>query len=720
MSKLCGKLIFKKFRIKKLISTTSFGCVYEGINEIEKESVAMKFEKIKSPEQCLESEAFILFDLKGFGIPRIISYGKNSSYKILVEELLGPSIEKIWKIKNANINYKLKYICMIALQVLDRLEYIHSKNIIHRDIKSSNISIGRINPEIIYLIDFGLALKYRSSRTGKHIKFTITHKAYGSLGFLSINGNKGYQQSRRDDLESLGYTIIYLAKNDLPWINKDIYKIKNNVKRYITVAKLKSSIGIDKLCKGLPEEIGKYIKYCRSLDFEQNPNYDYLRNLFNCILYKNNQKNDLIFFWNLNKKINKKIESEQKSIDNRNNFFKKKETSQKRLYRQIKNSLEKARSQDLVNSFKFLRLNTSDDKIYSEQITSNKKFIEEKNKNNDFINNIEIRKDTSLTKKDELTKKIYKNKILGQFEKIRNINDKDIKRINTIELSNINKNSTTFKNHSIDFIIKQNYFTSSNRNHSKFSLFNKKSNYFKNINFRIKNASENNIFKNKEKVINNNSMSKINLSSIKNINLNELISSKKNNTYKTLEQRNKIKIKNKENHLKIVDITKVYYDKKNKINRINKIIVNDQNIINLNHNLIKKYANYQIVDKRDSNINNVNPRDRNINITQNFSYGGELIKKYESRNNILKINNQNINKSNNKTKCRKITIYKQDNEDPLINNVSSNKNYSLKELHYPFYCSKINQNNGFYSNNNNNIFVIPNNLNFSLNLNGLK
>ena len=713
MSKLSGRLIFKKFRIKKLISTTSFGCVYEGINEKEKESVAMKFEKIKSPNQCLESEAFILFYLKSFGIPRIISYGKNTSYRILVEELLGPSIEKIWKIKNANINYKLKYICMIALQVLDRLEYIHSKNIIHRDIKSSNISIGRKNPEIIYLIDFGLAFKYRSSRTGKHIKFKIIHKAYGSLEFLSINGNKGYLQSRRDDLESLGYTIIFLAKNNLPWINKDIYKIKSYAKRYKTVAKLKSSIGIDKLCQGLPEEIGEYIKYCRRLYFEQNPNYDYLRNLFKCILYKNNQKNDLKFFWNLN-------EGKKKNIDNRNNFFKRKETSQNRLYRQIKNSLEKARSQDLANNFKFLRLNTSDDKIYSEQKTFNKIFIEEKNKNNDVINNIEIRKDTSLTKKNELTKEIYKKKITGQFEKKRKINDKGIKRINTINLSNINNNSTTLQNHSIDSIIKQNYLTSSNRNHSQFNLFNKKSNYLNIFNFKINNALDNNIFKNKEKEISNNIISKINLSSIKNINLNELISCKQNNTYKTLEQRNKIKIKNKENHLKIIDIKKVNYDKKNKINRIHKINFNDQNINNSNQNLIKKYTNYYTVDKQD-NINDVNSRDSNINLTQRISYGGKLIKKYEMSNNILKIYNQKAHKSNNKNKYRKITIYKEDKENPLINNASSYKYYSLNESNYPFYCSNINQNNGFYSNNNNNnIFVIPNNMNFSLNLNGLK
>ena len=153
----------------------------------------------------------------------------------------------------------------------NKLEYIHSKNLIHRDIKHSNLAIGRKDRETFYIIDFGFARKFRSSRTGKHIKFCNIHKAFGSLNFLSINANKGFQQSRRDDLESLGYMLVFLAKGSLPWINKEISDIKNLPLKYANVWKLKVSISLENLCSGLPIEISKYIEYCRNLEFEQNP-----------------------------------------------------------------------------------------------------------------------------------------------------------------------------------------------------------------------------------------------------------------------------------------------------------------------------------------------------------------------------------------------------------------------------------------------------------------
>ena len=178
---------------------------------------------------------------------------------------------------------------MIAIQTLDRLEYIHSKNIIHRDVKPDNLLIGNKDPKIIYIIDFSFARKYRSSRTGKHIKFKYIQLSCGSLNYLSINANKGYEQSRRDDLESLGYMLIYLAKDYLPWISTEKINLEYNIK-FQAIFKLKHSSKPENLCKGLPEEFAEYLRYTRNLKFEQDPDYNYLRNLFIKVLIKNKKK----------------------------------------------------------------------------------------------------------------------------------------------------------------------------------------------------------------------------------------------------------------------------------------------------------------------------------------------------------------------------------------------------------------------------------------------
>jgi serine/threonine protein kinase len=293
------QIFFNKYKLQKLINKSAFSYVYKGINIINKELVAIKIENKITMINILESETYILFNLKGFGIPNVISFGKSGKYNILVEELLGPSLGEILKLKRIKNGFPIKEICMIALQGLDRLEYIHSKNIIHRDIKPHNFLIGRKDEKIIYLIDFGLARKYKSSRTGKFIKFTNLGILFGSMAFSSINANAGYEQSRRDDLESLGYMLINLAKKDLPWMKID--KKKSKKEKVFLACRLKKRIKIEKLCEGLPEEFIDYLKYCRKLEFEQEPNYNYLRNLFILILIKENQKNDLNFFW-INKK----------------------------------------------------------------------------------------------------------------------------------------------------------------------------------------------------------------------------------------------------------------------------------------------------------------------------------------------------------------------------------------------------------------------------------
>ena len=301
-----NKIIFKKFRILKPISSGNFGKVYLGQNIFTKKFVAVKFEDKNSlAKKTLEKEAYYLYNLKGFGIPEIISFGYNNKYNILVESLYGRSLYEI-KLKH---KFTLKDICIIGIQMIQRLDYIHSKYVIHCDIKPQNCLIGKIDTSNIYICDFGVAQKYRSSHTGKHINMRKLKRIYISPFFSSINAILGYQQSRRDDLESLGYMLIYLI-NGLPWIN---ITAKNLEEYRDKIIHLKKNISLQKLCEDLPIEIYYYMKYVRELKFEEKPNYPYLQNLFYEILFKINENCDYIFSWDFIKKRIIKRDTSQKT-----------------------------------------------------------------------------------------------------------------------------------------------------------------------------------------------------------------------------------------------------------------------------------------------------------------------------------------------------------------------------------------------------------------------
>ena len=413
-SKLKNKLIFQKFRVGKIIYDSILSSIHEGINVINKEQVAMKFEKIEGKYHFLESEVYFLYLLKGKGIPKVISYGKSGKYKVLIEELLGKSIYFIWN--SYDKRKKLNDLCLISLQCLDRLEFIHSKDIIHKDIKPFNFLIGKKDPELIYLIDFGISKKYRSSKTGKHINFGQLRCTEGSLRYMSLNGNNGYETSRRDDLESLGYILVFLLKQTLPWLGVEKLKISKFEKNK-KIAKIKSMISPEELCQGLPKEFSEYIKYTRNLNFEQDPNYAYLRKLFLDIILKNEQLPDYKFIdfqkfsWIKKKEIKSKnnipFSNNGYSLPKKsfNNTLKKRKIGARtRLYKQIKDSCNRAKSQDIhkINNNNFFKFDLNNINIILNNI--DKPSNDEKNK----IKNDE--KNKNISKTIEVNDKIPFNK----------------------------------------------------------------------------------------------------------------------------------------------------------------------------------------------------------------------------------------------------------------------------------------------------------------------
>jgi len=269
-------LIFGKYKLTKIIGKGSFGFVYEGINITDNKKVAIKVEQKNKDINLLEKESFYLYNLKGKGIPEIISFGYSGKYNILVQRLLGDSLGKIFY-NNKRI-FSVKDIAMMSIQILDRIEYVHSKSLIHRDIKPDNFLVGEPDQYMIYIIDFGLSKKYKSSRTNKHIQFQITKKFTGTARYASINSVRGYEQSRRDDLEAIGYMILFFFKRGkLPWQG---VSCKERAEKYYKIYHMKKNLNYEEFCKDMPREIIYYMKYCRSLEFDEKPNYDYLRSLF--------------------------------------------------------------------------------------------------------------------------------------------------------------------------------------------------------------------------------------------------------------------------------------------------------------------------------------------------------------------------------------------------------------------------------------------------------
>jgi casein kinase 1 len=188
---LKNKILFKKYKFIKNIGKGAFGNVFKGINLQDNSEIAIKVEKKSSKFHLLEAECNFLLILKGYGIPEVKSFGYSYNFYYLVEELLGKNLTQILTtIKSLS----LKDIIMIAIQALERIEFIHSKLIIHRDIKPENFLFGYKNSSIIYLIDFGMAKKYKSSRTGKHLKYSLTGRLFGTFKYLSIMLLEGWNR----------------------------------------------------------------------------------------------------------------------------------------------------------------------------------------------------------------------------------------------------------------------------------------------------------------------------------------------------------------------------------------------------------------------------------------------------------------------------------------------------------------------------------------------
>ena len=268
---------FDSFNIdySNILGKGPFGTVYLGNNRFTDEKVAVKIELKKqgfyNSYILKESEIYKKLGFNYHSIPKIYWSGSTMKHNVIIMEILGSSLEKIIRqYKEYNKQFSFQEAINIGIKILEIIEYIHNKNIIHRDIKPHCFLTKNNDLSQLYIIDFGNAKEYINPITGMHIPFTQGNNYIGDYKFTSKNAFLGYEMSRRDDIESLGYILIYLLKGYLPW---------NDSNDFNYIKDIKLSISSDDLCRGLPSGIKKFIEYSWQLGFDEKPDYYYLTNL---------------------------------------------------------------------------------------------------------------------------------------------------------------------------------------------------------------------------------------------------------------------------------------------------------------------------------------------------------------------------------------------------------------------------------------------------------
>ena len=303
------------FKSSDRLGGGAFGQIFKGINLKTKEEVAVKIESKNCPTPLLLHESKILKSLSDCeNFPKIFLLTPLEDVLILIMELFGDNLEKIMK-NQPNKKFSMKTSIMLGIQILNRIKTLHENSYIHRDIKPENFVIGlKKRNNTIYMIDYGLTRKFYDSHKKEHIAYREGKSLTGTVKFASLYTHLGIEQSRRDDLESLGYMLIYFCKGDLPWTG---IKGKNKKEKYNLIKEKKMEVMPDILCEGLDREFKDYFNYVRKLQFTEEPDYDFLNGILNKILIKNKIKYDLKFDWCIGKDV--------KGIDNNNTENKEKQ-----------------------------------------------------------------------------------------------------------------------------------------------------------------------------------------------------------------------------------------------------------------------------------------------------------------------------------------------------------------------------------------------------------
>ncbi|EDV57497.1 casein kinase I [Drosophila erecta] len=285
------------------LGSGSFGDIYEAKHLGSGFHVALKVERRDVGPSHLPNEYAVYHLLRhGTGIPKTYQLLSNKRHNVLVMELLGLSLEKLFVL--CDRRFSMKTVLMLGEQMVARMEYLHNRRYLHRDVKPDNFLMGYGNSShLLHLIDFGLAKRYWDTTENKHVRQKHGTRLTGTARYASINALCGGEQSRRDDMESVGYVLMYLLRGRLPW--QDLVA-KSREQKHEMITEMKLSTSLMSLCAGYPSEFYNCLEYTRKLSFEEEPKYRTIRCSFLALLCRLNYSNDQIYDWDLVAKRNAK------------------------------------------------------------------------------------------------------------------------------------------------------------------------------------------------------------------------------------------------------------------------------------------------------------------------------------------------------------------------------------------------------------------------------
>ena len=302
------EILDRRYKIIKKLGNGAFGDIYKVEKKKTGDFLAAKVEKaVKNQKHImLFWESKLIHKLRGkTAVPNLHFVGDEKTedgkmYHVMVMDMLGKSLEDLFQ--ECRRKFDISTVLHISVQMIKRIQVVHEERIIHRDIKPDNFLVGGTDQtkSTVYIIDFGLAKCYKSS-DGEHIPFRDGKNLTGTARYASINTHIGYEQSRRDDLETIGHVLLYFLKGSLPWQG---LPGRSKAEKYANIKKKKKEVKIEELCKDQPDEFAEFMHYCRGLSFTQDPDYGYIISLFEACMKKNSvNPGTPDFIWNKNRLV---------------------------------------------------------------------------------------------------------------------------------------------------------------------------------------------------------------------------------------------------------------------------------------------------------------------------------------------------------------------------------------------------------------------------------